>query len=304
MENTKLYVLHLNNTFGCYSVPTCGQIYRFEASDGATLFAVHPSGRYIFYVNTKNEILALSTKNGVSIVMTRITESSIETIAVSPDGRYLAAGLLDGKIKLWLVPKIDSSEKAKHWMTDSIHYGSVTALSFTPSGVLVSGGVDSLIYLSYPENLHEYRCCEGHNGWISKLHPIDDNFLLSISSGQELGYPALKLWDSNIGAELYSVEYDIADSAICCTASNDGELLVAAKDRYIFLYNLRNKSVSSLIGADVKPIVMYVSNDNKMLHVVSTTGIYRVYDLNDYGENVSVFRAGSMINSAKFITTQ
>jgi len=80
--------------------------------------------------------------------------SSVESLAVSPDGQTLAAGCADGTIKLWTIPDLATAPVQKQFpiRTLSAHSGSVSGLCFSEGErqLLYSAGVDGSIKLWQP----------------------------------------------------------------------------------------------------------------------------------------------------------
>lgn len=70
-------------------------------------------------------------------------EDGVTTVAISPDGRYVAAGSLDRSVRVWdsssgyLVQRLEGAEG---------HRDSVYSVAFSPTGrELVSGSLDKTI---------------------------------------------------------------------------------------------------------------------------------------------------------------
>jgi len=79
--------------------------------------------------------------------------SKITSIALSPDGHYLAVGRKDGRVMMWDVEKDYLDLEMRHQVTVSSSWdkttyisGHVLELAFSPDGrYLVSGGLDAFI---------------------------------------------------------------------------------------------------------------------------------------------------------------
>lgn len=75
--------------------------------------------------------------------LTLSIEDGVTTVAISPDGRYVAAGSLDRSVRVWdtttgyLVERLESPDG---------HQDSVYSVAFSPNGRdLVSGSLDKTI---------------------------------------------------------------------------------------------------------------------------------------------------------------
>lgn len=103
------------------------------------------------------------------LVYTLSIEDGVTTVAMSPDGHYVAAGSLDKSVRIWdtttgyLVERLESPEG---------HKDSVYSVAFAPNGRdLVSGSLDKTIKfweLNVPRGMHAVkggkciRTFEGH----------------------------------------------------------------------------------------------------------------------------------------------
>ncbi|MCS7016711.1 MAG: WD40 repeat domain-containing protein [Gemmatales bacterium] len=107
-------------------------------------------------------------------------------VAFSPEGKFLAAGCLDGNIRLWEVSNGNLIRLI------SAHGSQVTALIFHPSGqVLISASRDRTIRLWNMANGQLLRTLEGHQSWVQALALIDQGTRL-VSAGMD---GTVRVWD-------------------------------------------------------------------------------------------------------------
>lgn len=151
--------------------------------------------------------------------------TSITAIEVSPDGRFIALGLLNGGIQIW-----DAASQEMRRTIDG-HSERVNSLSFSPdSEKIASGGDDNLVYEWHAmsgELLHEY---EGHNGFITAVEYSNNG--QRIASGSD--DTTVKIW--NVGevseamtltahsSSVLSVVHGLDDDALV-SASADGRVI-------------------------------------------------------------------------------
>ena len=99
----------------------------------------HPEGRKIFAGTVSGKIVALDVNNLAKISEINSNCGNILSMALSPDGQYLA---VSGTKKASLLSITDG----KQWMELNGHNGSINALAFSLNGkFLVSGGQDGAI---------------------------------------------------------------------------------------------------------------------------------------------------------------
>jgi WD40 repeat protein len=108
------------------------------------------------------------------------------SLAVSPDGRLVAAGTVNREIKLW------SLADGTPLRSLAGHAGAVGAVAFSPDGrVLASGSADKTIKLWDAASGRELGTLAGHTSWIGCLAFSPDGQTLASSGGDK----TVRLWD-------------------------------------------------------------------------------------------------------------
>jgi small GTP-binding protein len=118
-----------------------------------------------------------------------IEESLEEPITLSPDGRYLTSGAMDGSVRLW---SPDTGEEVKAL---SAYPKPVSTVAWSASGLLASGNRGMMICLWNPETDELLHTLTGHSHTISALAWSPDETLLA--SGAE--DKTLRIWKVQTG---------------------------------------------------------------------------------------------------------
>jgi WD40 repeat protein len=114
---------------------------RMQASQTCLIFG--RDGRTLFSGTYKgNEVVVISVETGRVLDRWKGHQGSVLSLAISPDGRFLASGGDDQSIRLW---EVSSGRELARWQS---HESSVTALTFGSDGMLlISGGADGTLKL-------------------------------------------------------------------------------------------------------------------------------------------------------------
>jgi len=155
---------------------------------------------------------------------------SIESVAVSPDGRLVASGGADGAILLW-----DTSTGSRFASLGG-HEGPVHSVAFDPQGVtLASGGEDRLVRL-WDLSTHSARgVLPGHSAPVQcvafgphgRRLASGDGVINRLMPRME-GEPGhVKLWDLSTEREVLALT-ELSDPVAQLAFSNDGTRLIAA----------------------------------------------------------------------------
>jgi WD40 repeat protein len=143
------------------------------------------------------------------------------SIACSPDGKVLAAGGSDNRIRLYdagtgkeirrlvghqarTYNPPPNAKGAFDLLVNSTGEGSVTTLAFSADGkLLASGGWDDTVRLWDAGTGKELRRLDAHKGMVARVVFSPDGKVLASRGGLD---GILRLWDPATGAELHKVE--------------------------------------------------------------------------------------------------
>jgi tetratricopeptide (TPR) repeat protein len=257
----------------------------------------------------------------------------VRSVAFSPDGKYLAAGLLNGEVKFWEVCGGLSV------MSLSGHVASVNSVVFSPDGQwLASGSRDKTIKIWDAESGGEFQNLTGHAAEVrSVAFSPDGNWLISGSHDRTVrmwrvltGRPVqvlaehkhfvtsvafspngswiasasldktIRIWDPTTGTAVRTLTGH-ARGVESLTFSPDGRLLASGgNDRLVKIWDLREGKSRTLgaLSSDVTSLAF--SPDGKLLAAGCLGKTMRVWRLAE-GELVETVRVPQIsYNSVAF----
>ncbi|MGF2036181.1 MAG: protein kinase domain-containing protein [Nostoc sp. CmiVER01] len=172
------------------------------------------------------------------------TLSSVNALAISPDGYTLASASDDKNIKLW-----DLNTK-KVLATLSGHSQAVKSVSFSPDGqILATASDDKTIKLWQVERLEQICTLLGHAHAVKSVAFSPDGQILASGSWDK----TIKLWDVNTGREICTIAgHQLKVNSVAF--SPQGQLLASASyDRTIRLWQIptRGRGAGSREQGDI-----------------------------------------------------
>ncbi len=242
------------------------------------------------------------------------TFASIYTLAFSPNGKFLAAGDLNGKIYLW-----SSKHNKPLWLSQE-HENNVWSVTFSPDNqVVASGGADSSIKLwdvrtgtclkTLSANIYNVwsvafspdgkilassgdnfsvklwdiesdRCLNtllGHTSEVSAIAFSPDSKILASASADSL----IKLWDLNNGKCFKTLSGHTNEVRSICF-SPDGQLIASGStDSSVKIWNVNNGECLKTLSEHSKWVwSVGFSPDGKLLASGSTDSLVKLWDVN------------------------
>lgn len=143
-------------------------------------------------------------------------QNSVNAVAFSPDGKWLASGAFDNTVKLWEM-KTGNVHKTLHWHSDW-----VLDVAFSPDGrVLASSGQDHQVRLWDVLTGERLRSLQGHTNDVASVAFHPDSRVL-VSAGNDR---LIKYWEVETGALLHTLPKQV-DYVNVAIFSPDGKQLL------------------------------------------------------------------------------
>ena len=227
-----------------------------------------------FFHNTPTALLEIwDAATGELVFELDGHDSSLDSVAFSPDGKILASGgsYPDNKIHLWDV------ETGQHLRTLSGHYSGVRSLAFSPDGrILASSGWDAILHLWDLETGELKISNDEHSSFVHSEAISPDERILG--RGGDAGL--IRLWDRASGEKLGVLNTE-SSRVTNLLFSTDGSILIASTDEPDFniqLWDLNAaKRISTLNGHKNFAQVLVLSPDENHLASGGALGDNTVY---------------------------
>ncbi len=231
------------------------------APDGHLLAVASDAGVYLYDAQTLTEVTFWDT------------DAPVKSIAFSPDGERLAAGLEDYTIRLWQVAD------GQLLRTLEGHQGAVRSVVFSPDGTLLaSGGQDDTVRLWRMPKGQPLRVLEGHTAWVYSLAFSPDNARLASGSADS----TVRLWRVSDGQGLRTLKGH-QNSVRSVTFASDGTLLASGSgDGTVRLWRVtEGQLLRALEGHTGAVYSVAFSPDDTLLASGSGDGTVRVWQVTD-----------------------
>ena len=163
------------------------------------------------------------------------TASSVSSVSFSPDGATLASGAYDGTIRLWDVAT------GEPIATLQGHADAVSSVSFSPDGATVaSGSWDSTVKLWNVVSREIITTLEGHADGVTSVSFSPDGVTLASASWDG----TVKLWDVATGEPIATLQGH-ADAVFSASFSPDGATLASsgAWDGTVKLWDVASREI-------------------------------------------------------------
>ena len=194
-----------------------------------------------------------SLKRGIERNRLEGHDDFVNSVSFSPDGKTLASGSDDNKIKLW------NLETGTEMHTFIGQVGPVSSVSFSPDGktlasisnqaIISTGDTYNKIKLWNLETRNEIRTFEGDNGSVNSVSFSPDGKTLASGSDN-----TIILWNLETGTKIRTFTGHVG-SVNSVSYSSDGKTLASgSSDKTIILWNLETGTKIRTFKGHVDPV--------------------------------------------------
>lgn len=196
---------------------------------------------------------------------------SIHSVALSSNGKQLAAGTADGEVRVW--ETTNGTPTAIH----SVHTDWVRSVAFSPDGkYLASGSDDKTICVYDRENEAHVRSLTGHTGRVYAI-AFSVNSQQLVSGSQD---KTVRVWDVKTGVCLKILDGH-QDRVWAVAFSYAGVIASGSEDQTIRLWDVNTGKCLKVLQGHKAPIwSVAFSDDKKMLASGSEDRSIRLWDVN------------------------
>ncbi|MCX5637545.1 MAG: protein kinase [Planctomycetota bacterium] len=237
------------------------------SSDGKHIASVHSS---------KGTVKIWDAETGSEVLTLHGHRSFIQSVAFSPDGRYILAGCVNGTLKIWEVAD------GREIIVLRGHMDSVESVAFSPDGKrIVSGSRDRTVKVWDLEAPSHVRTLHGPKGWTSCVAFSPDGKRI-VSGGSDDDIGKIKVWDAASGTELITTAKAHENGVSAVTFSPDGKCIASGGwDKTVKLWDAETGlEVMTLRGhRDGVVRSMTFSLDNRQLISWSLDDTVKMWDI-------------------------
>ena len=208
----------------------------------------------------------------------------VQSVAFSPDGKYIASGSGDKTVKIW---DVESGEGVK---TLRGHSRSVKSVSYSPDGAYIaSGSYDETVKLWSVETGDIVRTLEGHSSYVTSVAFSPDGKYIASGSGDN----TVKVWSVETGdivrtleGHLYKVE--------SVMFSPDGKYIASSsEDKTVKLWSAESGEIVRILRGHRNGVdSVAFSPDGRYIASASWDESIKLWDV-ETGRNISTLRGHS-----------
>ncbi|MGP1414934.1 MAG: eIF2A-related protein [Treponema sp.] len=197
------------------------------------------------------------TMNKPEIVFNSMHSGTIESIAYSPDGKYIASGSSDGTIKIW------EAETGRLLRTLTGHADDIYSVSYSPDGAyLASGSNDKTIRIWEVKTGACIKTLTGHTSYVRSVTYSPDGAYLASGSWDE----TVKIWEIATGECIKTLSGHTDDVGSVAYSPDGAYLASGSDDKTVKLWKVATgECVKTFEGHTDEVNSVYYSPDGKYL---------------------------------------
>jgi hypothetical protein len=282
---TPLPAINASNATRLQAMPGCHHIYYVKS------VAFSPDGKFVITGDYDGNVNLWNVGECGSepVKKFRTNLHEVDSLALSPDGKVLAAGLMG--IELW-----DFAAATLMTTMTSGTYDLVDGLAFSPDGRLLASSQGEALWIWDIETQKPIETLEV-GGRASGLAFSPDGQLLA--SSYSYGYITMvTLWDAQDWTEVQQLEMPTG-SHPSVAFSPDGKWLAASGDHQLRIWSTSDFSLQYESPYDSPYGLSIAFSPDSTLLVSSSTGTVRLVDVNSWTQ-VHLLNVSGKVNAVAF----
>lgn len=273
-----------NGTFGIYELPSFNNIHTLSITQNEIeTVAINASGDWLAFASKKlGQLLVWEWRSETYVLKQQGHYFDLNVVDYSPDGRIIATGADDAKLKLW------DTNSGFCYVTFSEHQAPVTGVKFTPNGqAVVSASLDGTVRAFDLNRYKNFRV-------MTTPEPVQFISLALDLSGQIVCAGTLDpfniyVWSLQTGRltdVLSGHTGPVTSLAFAPSVSAEPVLASGSWDHTVRLWNVyQNKSLIEPLAHSTDVLAVAFRPDGKQVVSATLNGYLNIWDVKE-GEQI------------------
>jgi WD40 repeat protein len=248
----------------------------FPTTRGVERVLIAPDGRHLYLLFMNTTVKCLDVQTGqVVYELTGSAATVLYSADLSPDGRFLAQGMLSGVVRIWDLTTRRGASVQGHRLP-------VSSVRFSPDGLsLASASADKVIKLWERSSFNLKSILQGHTGQVYDVAFSTDGKILASSSGRE-SQTEIKLWDIPPPSHSVPLRSDVSVvfDRVCLSPAGDVVATLSKREAQVALWDARTGIKKAVpLPRDVDNLLWIALSSTGQLAAGSNDGKLMVLDL-------------------------